>query len=76
VLTEQQFMAGLRVALARLSTSIKQPGGQAIRPTGLNPAAVLQLWQAFLDGAPGLYWSRVWALYVFIRWCHRHGAYV
>jgi asparagine synthase (glutamine-hydrolysing) len=48
----------------------------AIRPTGLNPAAVLQLWQAFLDGAPGLYWSRVWALYVFIRWCHRHGAYL
>ncbi len=46
----------------------------AIRPTGLNPAAVLQLWQAFLDGAPGFYWSRVWALYVFIRWCHRHGA--
>lgn len=46
----------------------------AVRPTGLNPLAVSQLWQAFLDGAPGLYWSRVWAIYVFIRWCQRHGA--
>jgi asparagine synthase (glutamine-hydrolysing) len=48
----------------------------AIKPIGLNPAAVRRLWQAFLDGAPGLYWSRVWALYVLIRWCHRHKAYV
>ena len=48
----------------------------AVTPTGLNPEAVLRLWQAFLDGAPGLYWSRVWAIYVFIRWCHRHKAYV
>ncbi|HJW10922.1 MAG TPA: asparagine synthase (glutamine-hydrolyzing), partial [Albitalea sp.] len=45
----------------------------AVRPTGLNPEAVLRLWQAFLDGAPGLYWSRVWAIYVYIRWCHRQG---
>lgn len=48
----------------------------AIRATGLNPAAVQQLWQAFLDGAPGLYWSRIWALYIFIRWCHRHGVFL
>jgi asparagine synthase (glutamine-hydrolysing) len=45
---------------------------QAIAPTGLNPAAVEQLWRAFLDGAPGMYWSRVWSVYVFIRWCHRN----
>ena len=45
---------------------------ELIRPTGLDPGAVARLWQAFLDGAPGLYWSRVWAIYVFIRWCHRH----
>jgi asparagine synthase (glutamine-hydrolysing) len=48
----------------------------AIKPTGLNPQGVQHLWQAFLDGAPGLYWSRVWALYVLIRWCHRHNAYL
>jgi asparagine synthase (glutamine-hydrolysing) len=45
---------------------------QAIAPAGLNPAAVERLWQAFLDGAPGMYWSRVWSIYVFIRWCHRN----
>ncbi len=45
---------------------------QAIAPVGLNPVAVEQLWRAFLDGAPGLYWSRVWAVYVFVRWCHRN----
>ena len=48
----------------------------AIKPTGLNPEAVQRLWQAFLDGAPGLYYSRVWALYVLIRWCHRHKVYL
>jgi asparagine synthase (glutamine-hydrolysing) len=48
----------------------------AVKPTGLNPGAVQRLWRAFLDGAPGMYWSRVWAVYVLIRWCHRHGAYL
>jgi asparagine synthase (glutamine-hydrolysing) len=45
---------------------------QAIAPAGLDPAAVERLWRAFLDGAPGMYWSRVWSVYVFIRWCHRN----
>jgi len=45
----------------------------AVTAAGLNPAAVRQLWQAFLDGAPGLYWSRIWAIYVLVRWCLRHG---
>jgi asparagine synthase (glutamine-hydrolysing) len=45
---------------------------QAIVPVGLNPAAVERLWRAFLEGAPGMYWSRVWSVYVFIRWCHRN----
>jgi asparagine synthase (glutamine-hydrolysing) len=48
----------------------------AVIPTGLNPGAVQRLWQAFLDGAPGIYWTRVWAIYVFIRWCHRNRAYL
>jgi asparagine synthase (glutamine-hydrolysing) len=43
---------------------------QAIAPAGLDPAAVERLWRAFLAGAPGMYWSRVWSVYVFIRWCH------
>jgi asparagine synthase (glutamine-hydrolysing) len=45
---------------------------QAIAPAGLDPAAVERLWRAFLEGAPGMYWSRVWSVYVFIRWCHRN----
>lgn len=45
---------------------------QVVAPVGLDPAAVERLWRAFLDGAPGMYWSRVWSVYVFIRWCHRN----
>jgi asparagine synthase (glutamine-hydrolysing) len=45
---------------------------QAIAPAGLDPAAVERLWRAFCDGAPGMYWSRVWSVYVFVRWCHRN----
>ena len=45
---------------------------QAIAPVGLDPAAVERLWKAFLDGAPGMYWSRVWSVFVFVRWCHRN----
>ena len=45
---------------------------QAVAPVGLDPAAVERLWRAFLDGAPGMYWSRVWSVYVLIRWCHRN----
>jgi asparagine synthase (glutamine-hydrolysing) len=45
---------------------------QAVAPVGLDPVAVARLWQAFLEGAPGMYWSRVWSVYVLIRWCHRN----
>jgi asparagine synthase (glutamine-hydrolysing) len=45
---------------------------RAITPAGLDPTAVERLWDAFCDGAPGMYWSRVWSIYVFIRWCHRN----
>jgi asparagine synthase (glutamine-hydrolysing) len=45
---------------------------QAIAQVGLNPVAVERLWRAFLDGAPGMYWSRIWSVYVFVRWCHRN----
>ncbi len=45
----------------------------AVRAAGLQPEAVARLWEAFRGGAPGLYWSRVWAIYVLVRWCQRHG---
>jgi len=44
----------------------------AIAPVGLDPVGVERLWRAFHDGAPGMYWSRAWSVYVLIRWCHRN----
>ena len=46
---------------------------EAVRAAGLSPAAVLRVWEAFLAGARGVYWSRVWALFVLVRWCQRNG---
>jgi asparagine synthase (glutamine-hydrolysing) len=46
---------------------------EAVRSGGLQPEAVARLWEAYRAGAPGLYWSRVWAIYVLVRWCQRHG---
>ncbi len=45
---------------------------QAVRAAGLAPEAVGRLWRAFLDGAPGMYWSRVWGLFVLVHWCRRN----
>ena len=61
---------GLKDAMDR---TLRDP--QLIAPVGLKPAAVERLWRAYLDGAPGMYWSRIWSIYVFIRWCHRNGVF-
>ena len=45
----------------------------ACRAAGLRPKAVARLWHAFQQGSPGIYWTRVWAIYVLVRWCQRHG---
>ena len=58
---------GLRTAMDQ---TLRDP--LAITPAGLDPTAVARLWQAYLDGARGIYWSRIWSVYVFIRWCHRN----
>lgn len=58
---------GLRKAM---DETLRDP--QAVASVGLQPLAVERLWQSFLDGAPGMYWSRVWSVYIFVRWCHRH----
>jgi len=39
---------------------------------GLSAPALSRLFRAFRAGAPGIYWSRVWAPYVFLQWCRRH----
>jgi asparagine synthase (glutamine-hydrolysing) len=67
---DRWIRSGLKEAMDQ---TMRDP--QAIAPAGLDPAAVGRLWRAFLDGAPGMYWSRVWSVYVFIRWCHRNRVY-
>jgi asparagine synthase (glutamine-hydrolysing) len=47
-----------------------------VAPTGLDPATVRRLGEAFRAGARGMYWSRLWAIYVLVRWCHRHHVYL
>jgi asparagine synthase (glutamine-hydrolysing) len=42
------------------------------RSLGLDPDAVFSLWQAFERGEPGLYWSRVWAVFVGLWWCRTY----
>jgi asparagine synthase (glutamine-hydrolysing) len=39
---------------------------------GLNPQAVASLWRAFCEDRPGIYWSRIWALYVLMWWSREH----
>lgn len=40
---------------------------------GLDGPTVERLWNGYRSGAPGLYWSRIWSIYVLLRWCHTHG---
>jgi asparagine synthase (glutamine-hydrolysing) len=49
---------------------------EALAAVGLRPEGVQRLWRAFRDGSPGVYWTRVWTLYVLARWCARNGVYL
>jgi asparagine synthase (glutamine-hydrolysing) len=39
---------------------------------GVDADAIGRLWKAFRAGAPGLYWSRIWALFVLLWWSRRY----
>ncbi len=43
-----------------------------VESVGLQPDTLQRLWRAFMAGAPGMYWSRVWAPYVLLNWCRTH----
>jgi asparagine synthase (glutamine-hydrolysing) len=45
---------------------------RACQAVGLAPQAVARLWSAFEAGAPGIYWSRIWAVFALLRWCGKH----
>jgi len=64
---DRWIRAGLRDAMDQ---TMRDPA--AARTAGLAPEAVHRLWQGFLDGRSGLYWSRVWAVFVLLRWCQRN----
>jgi asparagine synthase (glutamine-hydrolysing) len=42
------------------------------RRVGLRGEALQTLWRSFAGGRSGLYWSRVWAIYVLLSWCQTH----
>lgn len=44
----------------------------ACEAVGLRHTAVADLWSAFEADAPGLYWSRIWSLFVLMRWAGHH----
>jgi asparagine synthase (glutamine-hydrolysing) len=44
---------------------------QATR-AGLRGEVVRTLWRSFAAGRPGLYWTRIWAIYVLLSWCQTH----
>jgi asparagine synthase (glutamine-hydrolysing) len=44
-----------------------------VHGAGLRPDAIARLWRSYQAGAPGLYWSRVWSLFVLLNWCRSHG---
>jgi asparagine synthase (glutamine-hydrolysing) len=53
-----------------MTASLGDPG--FCEPAGLDTRAVGRLWSGFLARAPGLYWSRIWAVYVLGWWCRAH----
>ena len=44
------------------------------RRVGLCSASVQTLWRSYIAGRPGLYWTRVWAIYSLLSWCQTHDA--
>ena len=69
---ELPFNRWLRSSLGdRIDATLRD--GDELRAVGLEPEAVMRVWNAFRQGNSGVYWSRVWALFVFVRWCQRHG---
>lgn len=43
---------------------------------GLNGEAIARLWRAFEAGGSGLYWSRVWSIFVLMNWCSAHDVHI
>lgn len=44
---------------------------ESIKKIGLDPKACNLIWTGFLNGEPGITWSRVWGLYVVTKWSNQ-----
>ncbi|MEX2217576.1 MAG: asparagine synthase (glutamine-hydrolyzing) [Phycisphaerales bacterium] len=44
----------------------------ACEGAGLSPGSVASFWRAYDTGVRGLYWTRVWALFILLWWCREH----
>jgi len=43
------------------------------RASGLDPTTTARLWTAFKRADSGVYWSRIWSLFVYLKICEREG---
>lgn len=43
------------------------------RAVGLDPETTRKLWLAFKRADSGLYWSRIWSIFVYLQLCKREG---
>jgi asparagine synthase (glutamine-hydrolysing) len=46
------------------------------RRVGLRGESLPTLWRSFIEGRPGLYWTRIWAVYALLSWCQTHDVYL
>lgn len=65
------FDRWIRAGLGKAMDDLMRDPAAAAR-VGLNGSTVTKLWHAYQSGAPGMYWTRVWALYMLMRWAQRH----
>jgi asparagine synthase (glutamine-hydrolysing) len=54
----------------RMEDVLTDPG--LARSAGLRPEPLRMLWRSFVEGRRGLYWTRLWGLFVLLWWCRTH----
>jgi len=65
------FDRWIRTGLGKvMDQTMRDPAAAAA--VSLDGRAVARLWDTFQSGGTGMYWSRVWSIYILMRWCQRH----
>ncbi|MCC6422279.1 MAG: asparagine synthase (glutamine-hydrolyzing) [Phycisphaerales bacterium] len=65
------FDRWIRTGLGRVMDQLMRDPAAATA-VSLDGRAVSRLWDTFQSGGAGMYWSRVWSIYILMRWCQRH----